>query len=409
MSLRKRLPLAVICGALLAAACTLPAPSLPPAEPSPTTGVGEPGPPAGGSGAIGGRVWNDLCEPAPDVAVPAGCIAGPDGSLRANGILEQGETGIGGVLITLGAGACPASDLTSVASAGDGTYVFPGLGAGTYCVSIDAAAQPVLSGLQGVWTFPTVSEPSGVAAHSVQIGDGEVRGDVNFGWDFATQPTPTPEPATPTPELETATPTLTPTATPSSGDPRARLANPTWRDPFDNGANWPLYTDEHVRFVVQDGTLEMRALRADLWDGWMLTWPEVGNLYLEITATQQTCEGLDRFGVVFRSTSTARGYVGYLYGLSCDGRVSLRIWDGERFTQLIPWTTTPHARVGSDQSNRLGVWADGSRIELYLNGELVGEFTDTTYAGGKYGVYIGAARTVDFSVRVDEIAYWALP
>ena len=77
-----------------------------PAQASPT-------PEANSTGSISGLVWHDLCasgapgNPAPS-ETPAGCVSTPDGSYAANGLLEAGESGISGVFVRLGSGACPA-------------------------------------------------------------------------------------------------------------------------------------------------------------------------------------------------------------------------------------------------------------------------------------------------------------
>jgi CSLREA domain-containing protein len=162
---------------------------------------------AGGSGSIGGTVWRELCA-LPDGPLPAtpppGCIPIGD-NYEANGILEAGEPGIAGVHVRLGEGACPAVGAGLATTDAGGLYEFTGLAAGTYCVSIDALSGdnvPVL--IPGGWSFP-VREVT-VAQAEIALGAGEIRSDVNFGWDFqfdAGWPDSSP---TPTPAL-TATPT----------------------------------------------------------------------------------------------------------------------------------------------------------------------------------------------------------
>lgn len=143
--------------------------------------------------------------------------------------------------------------------------------------------------LGGIWTFPAGGDVGGMASVTVALGEGEIRGDVNFGWDYREPATPTaPSPTeTPVPSGETPTPTLTltPTPTTSATDPRVTLGDPTWRDAFDSGGNWPLYADGHVQFEVHSGSLVMTAFNADYWDGWMLTYPVITDLYLEMSAT----------------------------------------------------------------------------------------------------------------------------
>jgi len=146
--------------------------------------------PGSGSGSVSGIVWHDLCaapwdmQPTPE-ALPAGCLAG----YNANGIREPGEPGLEGVGVDLGGGACPASGLASTLTAADGSYSFASLGAGNYCVSVDALSELNSSILiPGGWSAPSTGEsPMGA---SVMVPDGGPVADIDFGWDFQFLPEP---------------------------------------------------------------------------------------------------------------------------------------------------------------------------------------------------------------------------
>jgi hypothetical protein len=217
----------------------------------------------------------------------------------------------------------------------------------------------------------------------------------------ATEPPPTPTSTSPPPPV--------PTATLSAGDPKAGLGEPAFYDSFDSGTSWPLYTDDHVSFLVKESNLVMVAFKPDRYTGWMLTWPVISEFYLEMTAKPRQCSGLDQYGMMFRATKTDKGYIGYLYGVSCDGKYSLRTWNGSKFTTLVDWTSSEHILAGANQINRIGVQAEGDRISMYANGKLLKEFNDDTHQGGKFGVTVGSANTTEFKTWVDEIAYWDIP
>lgn len=231
------------------------------------------------------------------------------------------------------------------------------------------------------------------------------------------QATPTSEFHTPTPASlgQTTTPEITPglPASPTFSpplptlitDPRTTLGTPTLLDNFNNRNNWSVYEDEHVRFRIRDNTLEMMAFNANGRDGWMLSWPEAADFYLEMTAQPEHCQGLDRYGLIFRSDSND----GYLLGLSCDGRYSLRSWDGEQFEAIIDWTSIPAISSGSGQALRLGVMAVGDQLKLYINGQMIDAAEDDLFSDGGVGVFIGADETADFRVTVSEFAFWKLP
>ncbi len=133
--------------------------------------------------SISGIVWNDYCPIFnPADPVPSGCIDLGGGIYGGNGTLDAGEVGFAGVLVDLGAGACPSTGLATTLTAGDGSYSFTGLSAGSYCVSIDplSATNSVIL-IPGGWTYPT---QGGNAAWNVTVDAGEDRIGVSFGWDF---------------------------------------------------------------------------------------------------------------------------------------------------------------------------------------------------------------------------------
>ncbi len=223
--------------------------------------------------------------------------------------------------------------------------------------------------------------------------------------------------ATPT-EGETQTPEPTPSETPepsetaaptptlSGSDPKANLGSPTWRDTFDNALNWPLYEDEHVSMQIKDNQLVMTAFNADKWDSWMLTWPVLENFYYEITASSGKCKGQDHYGLVARAPSENKTY---LFGVSCEGEYSLRKWDGKRMTYLVEWTPSEDILKGANQTNRLGIKADGNTLSLYANGNLLAEKNDNSYKKGGIGVFIGAAETAGSRPRFQKLRIGSCP
>ena len=207
----------------------------------------------------------------------------------------------------------------------------------------------------------------------------------------------------------TATSPPPPTPTLDANDPKAGLGEPAFYDTFTNGNNWPLYTDKHVSFEVKDSNLVMTAFNPDHYNGWILTWPVISDFYLEMTTKTQQCSGKDQYGTMIRAVKTDQGYIGYLYGISCDGHYSLRRWNGQKYVQLVDWTPSEHINSGSNQTNRIGLMANGNQFSMYANSKLIGEFQDDTHREGRFGVFIGSVNTPDVKVLVDEIAYWDLP
>ncbi|HLC01724.1 MAG TPA: SdrD B-like domain-containing protein [Anaerolineales bacterium] len=414
---------------LVLAGCTLPAP-----------------PGSGGSttvadntlAALSGRVWQDTCQrPAAGQTLtiaPQGCLPDGAGGFRPNGTVDSGEVGLSGVKVNLASGPCPAALISSMDTTAEGMYAFGDLTPGTYCVSIDSSENSGVLGTGG-WTSPAVS-PGGLIGATVDMQAGQVVSSVNFGWDRGVTtpseavPSPTPEPTQAPEATSTAEPTATTEASPTpgssptaqasasasvspiptlaSGDPKAGLGTPSFHDTFQSGGNWPLYEDDHVKFEIADGKLTMTAFNADNRAGWMMPGKGVDS-YIEFVAGTGTCSGLDQYGVVARMSGSDKGYIGYLYGITCDGRYSLRTWDGETMKRLVDWTPSAEILTGSNKVNRIGIKLDGTKISLYVNGKLLKEITSDAYDQGWFGVFIGAGSTANFAVTGTEFSAWELP
>ncbi len=162
-------------------------------------------PPVGGDcapwGRIEGIVWHDLCAvpegPAPDPP-PAGCVRTAEGSLRADGVRQDGEPGIEGVKVGLYVGGCGGTLFATTLTDADGHYAFSGLPEGSFCVQVDPLAGPNESILlPGEWTHPLTE---GVATQVVSAMPEETR-TADFGWDYQLLPEPS---ATPTPMFHAA-------------------------------------------------------------------------------------------------------------------------------------------------------------------------------------------------------------
>lgn len=140
-----------------------------------------------GAGSITGKLWMDMCglapnDPPPD-PLPYGCVLTGSGVL-ANGVPETGERGISDVVVRVGAGSCAANTPLGLTFTNiDGNYFLWGLQAGTYCVQIDSAENPIWLG-PGWWTHPPEAIGNIVASYEISLAADEDLPDKNFGWQF---------------------------------------------------------------------------------------------------------------------------------------------------------------------------------------------------------------------------------
>ena len=222
-------------------------------------------------------------------------------------------------------------------------------------------------------------------------------------------PTGSPPPsATPT---VTATITTTPSFTPPAGDPRLTLGSPNYRTDFPDGTNWYLFDDSDVSFAVVDHKMVMTAKNANAFDSWTLTAWKLTNYYLEMTATPDTCSGRDRYGLVVGVPYPANN-PSYLMRFSCDGYYSFGFFDSSldnKFHYLADWTPSTRILAGAGQTNRMGFKAEGTHLILYANGHYLTDVSEPSFGEGRFGLFVGAVNTANFTVRVSEVAYWNLP
>lgn len=178
---------------------------------------------------------------------------------------------------------------------------------------------------------------------------------------------------------------------------------------------WPTGLNEFSSVSFANSQMTLTSLKEKL--GWRIANPTgegFGNLYLEATVKTGACAENDQYGMIVRVPVIKDANQGYLVGFTCDGKYSIRQWDGKvvpngKMNRLIDWTASKAINAGANQTNRMGVLLMGGKIALYANGTLLGEVTNTAYASGHFGLYIAGMKTPNFTIQVDEMVYWDNP
>lgn len=188
-------------------------------------------------------------------------------------------------------------------------------------------------------------------------------------------------------------------------DIRQTLGEPSFTDTLASTNNWFLLDTANTKFSAGNNNLTLTALNTGQTEEWgIANVSPLKDFYLEIKfTTTEKCVGLDRYGVIVRAPDPNQGYI---YGFSCDGRYRLYKWDGKKYQALQEWKNSPNINAGPDQTNRLGIYLIGDNLKLYANGKLLSEYTDDTFSEGRFGVFVGAEETKNFTVLMEEAAYW---
>ncbi len=186
---------------------------------------------------------------------------------------------------------------------------------------------------------------------------------------------------------------------------------PGWKSFNDKSSPWYLGTDDGIDFDIDGGQLVITASKPT-GDRWRVAQPGfLDNFYLQSKfATGPTCSGKDGYGLLVRAPNQPDGVIdsGYVFSFSCDGKYRVYRIDAGSYEGLQNWTTAPAVKPGSNQSNVMGIYANGDTLQLYANGILIYAFEDVTYSGGLFGLMIRSEFTEDFKVFVDEVAVWDL-
>lgn len=194
---------------------------------------------------------------------------------------------------------------------------------------------------------------------------------------------------------------------PVPGDPAQVLGKPNGQDTFDSTNNWTLFDEQCFKSEITDGKYVMTAKGIKDYSCWEVSWPTIANYYLEtVVQTPDACDANDRFGLFFRAPDNYRGY---LFGLTCDGRYYLNVFDGQLTTELVRPASSPAIMIGNGQLNRIGVMAYGSKYILYANGAFLTQIYDYTFTQeGKIGYFVRAASEQPFTVQYDDLKVWLL-
>ncbi len=228
--------------------------------------------------------------------------------------------------------------------------------------------------------------------------------------------------ATPVPPTETTVPSPTivwfpPTETPtrlaratatSTPELRPGLGVVTASDDFSNPANWDTFESDEGIVSVNLNRLTMAA-QPGVYLVSLNKKLVVTDFYVEITAQLSLCRDTDEYGVLVRAIPSAY----YRFALSCDGQVRAdRMGGGSRTRLQEPMLSgdVPHGIPGQV---RIGVWAVGRELRLFLNDHYQFTLSDTKIATGGIGVFAHAngatPMTVIFSDLVVRDVNYAAP
>ena len=190
----------------------------------------------------------------------------------------------------------------------------------------------------------------------------------------------------------------------SSGENLPWSGASLYSGPFDN-SYWN-FENPYLLSEVENGQLEFTSKGTPWWTSYYTTKPEVQNGYFETEISMPNCQANDRFGLVFRLKVSGDFY--YM-GLTCDGKWGFSQYTSDnRIIDILPYEASDALNPVSE-TNQLGVLANGSDFEFYINRQKVGSTTNNNLPeAGFFGFMTMSAGTQNFKTLIDSLEVWEM-
>jgi len=125
----------------------------------------------------------------------------------------------------------------------------------------------------------------------------------------------------------------------------------------------------------------------------------LGDFYEEVTAHPSLCSGEDTYGIIIR----AQGNSFYRFGLSCNSMIQAeRIKSNVRLVLQQP-VLSGDAPRGAPGEVRIGIWAVGGEMRLFLNGRFQFSVKDVAFPSGAIGLFARGAGDAPVSVTFSDL------
>jgi hypothetical protein len=172
------------------------------------------------------------------------------------------------------------------------------------------------------------------------------------------------------------------------------FSNPTLWNTAQSDQGSALISRQRLTLSAQPG-MYMRSFHRDLF---------VGDFYAEITARPSLCRAADEYGLLVRANPITY----YRFALTCDGKIHAeRISVRERHVLHEP-VPSGDAPPGAPSEVRIGIWAAGPEMRLFLNGRYQFSITDLNLLSGTLGVFARAVGDTPVTVTYSDLVVEAV-
>jgi hypothetical protein len=151
-----------------------------------------------------------------------------------------------------------------------------------------------------------------------------------------------------------------------------------------------------VLSISEPGPLRIISLRSQ---------PVLGDFYTEAMVDISLCNGLDQYGIVFRVSSENDLY---RFTVNCSGQLRLeRVRGGETYP-LLDWLSSGDAPLGAPAQVKLGVWAVGREMRVFLNDHFQFSQSDTVFSSGTIGFFLYAGGNSPVTISFSDMSVYSV-
>ena len=127
-----------------------------------------------------------------------------------------------------------------------------------------------------------------------------------------------------------------------------------------------------------------------------------GDFYAEITARPSLCRDGDEYGLLVRGRPVAY----YRFALTCNGTARADRVSVDTRSPLHEAIPSADAPPGAPGEVRIGVWAAGTELRLFLNGRFQFSIRDANYLSGGIGVFAHSTGDTPMAVSFSKLEVW---
>lgn len=204
----------------------------------------------------------------------------------------------------------------------------------------------------------------------------------------------------------TNTPTPAPTITPRpTQEFRPGLGEVILEDDFSDPSGWRSGTFDsgRITFGSADLTLAVSAPQGSLVS--LRQGQIAADSYLEITADPALCKGDDAFGLLLRASGDREGY---RLLATCMGKLRMERLRPSETALMQDWTASGELPKGGMLPVKLGVWAVGTEMRIFVNDVYQFSVRDPLYPAGQVGVFARSAGSNPLTVSFSDLSVRAI-